>query len=62
MTATGQWSEGEPFSGVQSSFYRSSTTYADSTTSAWVMNSFDGFVQSDGKGNSDRVWPVRGGQ
>ena len=34
---TGQWSEGDPFTNVQSDYYWSSNTYAGITSSAWRM-------------------------
>ena len=59
----GQWSEGDPFLGVQS-FYWSSTTAASGPGSAWGVGMLDGFVFFDDKGGGKiprRVWPVRGG-
>jgi hypothetical protein len=59
---TGQWVEGDPFSGVQSSFYWSSTTVAGLTDAAWRVFLASGSVDAGGKTNPTRVWPVRGGQ
>ena len=59
---TGQWAEGDPFSGVQSSSYWSSTTFADDPGDAWVVSMGDAWVDFDFKANPGYVWPVRGGQ
>lgn len=48
--------------GVVSSNYWSSTTNADNTTNAWNVNLNDGNVNNDNKGNTNYVWPVRGGE
>jgi hypothetical protein len=58
---TGQWAEGNPFQGVQSSFYWSSSTHPNSTTRAWLVDFFDGGVGYYYKSNSYSVWCVRGG-
>ena len=58
---TGCWSEGNPFSGVQSHFYVSSTTYAISPSAAWYVNLIIGGVTVSGKAGVSPVWPVRGG-
>jgi len=47
------------FTGVQSSYYWSSTTYASATNYAWGVGMGDGSVHSDYKGNDYYVWPVR---
>ena len=60
---TGQWTAGDPFTGVQSSHYWSSTTFAGNTTYAWdasLYNSVDYMVSA--KSDAIFVWPVRGGQ
>jgi hypothetical protein len=59
---TGKWAAGDPFDNVQSSYYWSSTTYADGTTSAWLVSLSFGYVSSGGKTGTTYVWPVRGGQ
>jgi hypothetical protein len=60
---TGKWTSGDPFTGVQSVLYWSSTTYAGSTDYAWSVSLTDGVVwNADAKTISHRVWPVRGGQ
>jgi hypothetical protein len=59
---TGCWTEGNPFSGVKSSYYWSSSTYiANPDGSAWDVNlNFNG-VSADFKANTSYVWPVRNG-
>ncbi|MBF0132835.1 MAG: DUF1566 domain-containing protein [Magnetococcales bacterium] len=51
-----------PFSGVQTYYYWSGSTYASGTSSAWSVNLGDGEVHGNNKTNSSTVWPVRGGQ
>jgi len=59
---TGQGSEGDPFTGVQSYYYWSSTTYEPQTVVAWIVHMGMGFVNGASKDDiSDYVWPVRGG-
>jgi len=58
---TGQWSEGDPFTGVQSYGYWSSTTLAANTSYAWIVYVNNGFVFDNDKSSSYYVWPVRGG-
>ncbi len=53
---------GHPFSGVQMSYYWSSTTYASYTGSAWFVNLSSGSAVQGYKTNSSHVWPVRSGQ
>lgn len=48
-----------PFSGVQTGYHWSSTTYAGSTGSAWYVGLYGGFVQYSSKTNPYYVWPVR---
>jgi hypothetical protein len=57
---TGQWSEGDPFTGVQS-FYWSATTYAYDSYYAWGVYMDHGHVSTYGKSSNYNVWPVRGG-
>jgi len=59
---TGQWSEGNPFTGVQSDYYWSSTTTAYYPVNAWVVHLSDGVVGRENPVNPRYVWPVRGGQ
>jgi len=56
---TAQWTEGNPFNGVQSSYYWSSTTHATNTSSAWIVNMKSGSVGIYGKTSSSYVWLVR---
>jgi hypothetical protein len=58
---TGQWTNGNPFTGVQS-YYWSSTTYANVTDVAWLVGLDAGSVPLDYKTGAYYVWPVRGGQ
>ncbi len=58
----GQWTEGDPFTGVQSAGYWSSTTYAVITDSAWYVDLYFGSVGHGDKTRTCYVWPVRGGQ
>ncbi len=50
---------GHPFSNVQADTYWSATTYAVSTTYAWVVNLYDGAVGYGNKTVTYYVWPVR---
>ena len=59
---TGKWIEDDPFSGVVSSYYWSSTTLASTTGNAWYVTMSNGYVGNPSKSNSFYVWPVRGGQ
>lgn len=59
---TGHWSEGDPFDGVQSSFYWSSTTVAGDPDYAWVQDLYYGYVYYHFKTFSAHVWPVRDGR
>lgn len=53
---------GHPFTGVQSSYYWSSTTYADDTDIAWYVYMNYGYVSTYYKTSTYHVWPVRAGQ
>jgi len=59
---TGQWSEGDPFTNVQTFYYWSSNTYAYSTDYAWDVSMDIGVVGIYYKTYHGYVWPVRGGQ
>ena len=59
---TGQWTEGDPFTVVQSSGYWSSTTRAANTANAWYVYLMTGVVGNASKGGGSYVWQVRGGQ
>ena len=50
------------FSGVQTNNYWSSTTNADNTGNAWIVNLNNGNVNNNDKTNNNYVWPVRGGE
>lgn len=57
---TGQWSQGDAFNNVQSILYWSSTTHADYSTDAWLVDMSSGIVPNTSKGYSNGyVWPVR---
>jgi hypothetical protein len=56
---TGQWSEGNPFTNVQSYYYWSSTTYEPHTIVAWIVHMGMGFVNGGSKSDTYYVWPVR---
>ena len=56
------WLNTQGFSGVQSSYYWSATTYAYGTGYAWIVGLYYGYVIYYYKSNIYYVWPVRGGQ
>lgn len=60
---TAKWTEGDPFAGVQSGNYWSSTSLSVNPDGVWLVDFYYGNVGSDYKtsGVGD-VWPVRGGQ
>jgi hypothetical protein len=53
---------GHPFTGVQSSYYWSGTTYANGAAIAWYVHLGIGYVDFDIKTRTYYVWPVRSGQ
>ncbi|MEK6777346.1 MAG: DUF1566 domain-containing protein [bacterium] len=59
------WLNVQGFTNVQSSYYWSSSSYADDTGYAWIVNMWYGYVDV-GYGNKtvydSIVWPVRSGQ
>jgi formylglycine-generating enzyme required for sulfatase activity len=55
------WLNGQGFSNVQSGYYRSSSSYAGSTESAWVVDVYGGGLGIFNKAYNYYVWPVRGG-
>jgi hypothetical protein len=57
---TGQWTSGNPFTGVGLQYYWSSSTYADSTGGAWYVFLRYGSVGGNVKTSWYYVWPVRG--
>jgi hypothetical protein len=58
---TEQWSEGDPFSNVQSDTYWSSTAVAIGINSAWNVGMHLGCLNGSNTANQFYVWPVRGG-
>ena len=58
---TGQWTEGDPFTGIQLSYYWSSTSYSNEATSSLVVYFDWGFASAKWKIFGSYVWPVRGG-
>jgi len=56
---TGQWSEGNPFTGVQWNGYWSSSTHAYYSNYAWFVYLTFGSVGYEDKTNDFYVWPVR---
>ena len=50
------------FSGVQASYYWSSSSYAGSAANAWIVDLVGGSVSASNKSVSNYVWPVRAGQ
>lgn len=59
---TRKWSAGDPFNGVNSSYYWSSTTYASRTSYVWNVHFAFGLVYGVDKSvDYCHVWCVRGG-
>lgn len=56
---TGQWSEGDPFSGVVAGYYWSSTTNAYDPAYAWHLRLDCGCAYGSVKPTTYFVWPVR---
>jgi len=54
--------EGNHFTGVQPSYYWTSTTPANNEDHAWVIHFYIGLVSHDDKAGSHYVWYVRGGR
>ena len=54
--------QGHPFTNVQSTWYWSSSTYANDTNRAWQVFMQLGNIGSSYKSNDTYVWPVRGRQ
>ena len=52
----------DPFTGVQSDYYWTSTTDAGNTSYAWFVYLGDGDVDYNARRTTHYVWPVRGGQ
>jgi hypothetical protein len=53
--------ENHPFTGVESTYYWTSTTYAYNTDGAWTLGYADGYVSAYYKTDSYYMWCVRGG-
>jgi hypothetical protein len=58
---TGQWTEGNPFQGVQYYYYWSSSTLAFNTAYAWYVSFSGGYLNISDKSDSNYVQCVRGG-
>ena len=58
---TGKWSEGNPFTGVQSLHYWSSTPYDAFSDHAWHVCMYNGYTYYYHKSHGYHVWPVRAG-
>ena len=56
---TGKWTEGDPFTGVQSDYYWSGTTYSSTISIAWSVHLYMGDIYHDVKTSAYYVWPVR---
>ncbi len=59
---TAKWTDGDPFAGVESSYYWTSATLASDSTYVWGVDLYDGIVFYAYEINYYYVWPVRGGQ
>jgi hypothetical protein len=53
--------ENHPFTGVMTTYYWTSTTYAYNTDGAWTIGYADGYASAYYKTDSYYVWCVRGG-
>lgn len=54
---------GQPFSGVQSNYYWTSTSSAGDSNNAWIVGIDNGYISGNAnKATAYYVWPVRGGQ
>jgi hypothetical protein len=58
---TGQWT-GDSFTGVQTFYYWSSSSYAINTVNAWAVGFGTGDLADSNKDSTLYVWPVRSGQ
>jgi len=56
QTKTDKWA------GKESNYYWSSSTNANNTNNAWIVNMNNGNVNNNNKANNNYVWPVRGGE
>ena len=55
------WADGDPFAGVEPTYYWSSTSLANDPTFVWCVDLSDGVVFYAYEVNYYYVWPVRGG-
>ena len=62
QTSSANWLNSQGISNVQSSYYWSGSTGADSTDGAWSVDMGSGYVGNVYKTSSYYVWPVRSGQ
>ena len=58
---TGKWTDGDPFTNLQSSYYWSSTSHVSSSAHAFFVVMRYGTVLYGSKDDWWYVWPVRGG-
>lgn len=59
---TGPWSEGDPFTNVQSDFYWTSTTTPSFSGAAYEVTMELATIGGRNKTGVNYIWPVRGGQ
>jgi hypothetical protein len=59
---TGQWTAGDPFTNVVTSYYWSSSSYVYDPAYAWYVSVSVGYVYYNARTSTYYVWPVRGGQ
>ena len=57
-----KWAPGDPFEGVETTYYWTSTTLAADPTYVWCVDLFEGAVFYAYEVNYYYVWPVRGGR
>ncbi len=58
---TGKWTEGDPFVGVQSSWYWTASTLDFATSYAWYVILYNGKMRNATKTLTRYVWAVRDG-
>jgi hypothetical protein len=58
---TGRWAPGDPFTGVVSNNYWTSTTFIGTASFAWYVNLTRGELVYTTQATPNYVWPVRGG-
>ncbi len=59
---TAKWTSGDAFTGVQTSYYWSSSSHVSGPQDAWVVSLYSGDVSAYNKASGYYVWPVRAGQ